>query len=156
MTSQSPAATLAALRRLLLAVLSFGLVGTAIDLLLIGHDEDGFQMIPLAVVGLALVATAATAFTTQGSSAQTFVLRLFRTVMVWLMFSGALGAVLHFRANMEFKLEMDPSLGGLALFWSVVQAKAPPAMAPASLVLFGLLGLVAVYRRRDDPRPGVR
>ena len=60
--------------------------------------------------------------------------------------------VLHYRANMEFKLEMDPSLSGLALFSSVVRAKAPPAMAPATLVLLGLLGLAAAYRRPDDSR----
>ena len=45
--------------------------------------------------------------------------------MLLLMLSGATGTVLHYRANMEFKLEMDPSLSGFALFSSVVQAKAP-------------------------------
>ena len=69
---------------------------------------------------------------------------------------GGLGAVLHYRANMEFKLEMDPSLSGLALFSSVVRAKAPPAMAPATMVLLGLLGLVAAYRRPDDSGIDVR
>ena len=59
--------------------------------------------------------------------------------------------VLHYRANMEFKLEMDPSLSGFALFSSVVRAKAPPALAPATLALLGLLGLTSAFRRRDDP-----
>ena len=59
--------------------------------------------------------------------------------------------VLHYRANMEFKLEMDPTLSGLALFWSVVRAKTPPALAPATLALLGLLGLTYAFRRRDDP-----
>ncbi len=77
--------------------------------------------------------------------------RLFRAVMVLLILTGGVGAVLHYRANMEFKLEMDPSLSGLALFTSVVRAKAPPAMAPATLVLLGLLGLAAAYRRPGDP-----
>ena len=60
--------------------------------------------------------------------------------------SGATGTVLHYRANMEFKLEMDPSMSGLALFWSVVQAKAPPALAPGNMALLGLLGLACAFR----------
>ena len=43
MTVASPATTLAALRRLLLGLLAFGLIGTATDLLLIGHDEDAWR-----------------------------------------------------------------------------------------------------------------
>ena len=150
-TAARPAQTLTALRRLLLGLLAFGLVGTATDLLLISHDEDLWQMIPLAVIGLALAATALLARTGADAGRAMMVVRLFRAVMLLLILTGGLGAVLHYRANMEFKLEMDPSLSGFALFSSVVTAKAPPAMAPATLVLLGLLGLVGVYRRPDDP-----
>jgi len=153
-TPSSPSATLAALRRLLLGLLTFGLVGTATDLLLISHDENAWQVIPLAMIGLALAATALLALTRHGRTAMT--VRLFRAVMVLVMVTGGMGAVLHYRANMEFKLEMDPSLSGLALFSSVVRAKAPPAMAPATLVLLGLLGLAATYRRLDDSRYDTR
>jgi hypothetical protein len=156
MTTDSPAATLAALRRLLLGLLAFGLVGTATDLLLIGHYEDAWQLAPLAMIGLALLATASLAFTGSASGRAAMVGGLFRAAMVLLIFTGGVGAVLHYRANMEFKLEMDPSLSGLALFSSVVRAKAPPAMAPATMVLLGLLGLATAYRRPDDPRFGPR
>jgi len=71
--------------------------------------------------------------------------------MVVLIVTGGAGMVLHYRANMEFKLEMDPTLDGFALFWSVVRAKTPPALAPATLALLGLLGLTHAFRRRDDP-----
>lgn len=152
MSTGSPTTTLTALRRLLLGLLAFGLVGTATDLLLIGHDEDALQVIPLAMIGLALVATAVLARTGPAAGREAVAVRLFRAVMVVLIVTGGVGAVLHYRANMEFKLEMDPSLSGLALFASVVRAKAPPAMAPATLVLLGLLGLVAAYRRPDDSR----
>jgi len=67
-----------------------------------------------------------------------------------LIVSGGLGTVLHYRANMEFKLEMDPSMGGFALFSSVMRAKAPPALAPGNMALLGLLGLVCAYRL-DSP-----
>ena len=62
-TAASPATTLAALRRLLLGLLAFGLVGTATDLLLIGHVEDAWQAIPLAAIALALVVTTLLALT---------------------------------------------------------------------------------------------
>ena len=155
MTTASPAITLSALRRLLLGLLAFGLLGTATDLLLIGHHEDVWQVTPLATIALALVVAAALALTDRGGRAA-MMIGLFRAVMVVLILTGGVGAVLHYRANMEFKLEMDPSLSGLTLFSSVVRAKAPPAMAPAALVFLGLLGLVAVYRRRDDPRIDTR
>ena len=155
-TASASAGTLAALRRLLLGLLAFGLVGTATDLLLIGHDEDVWQVIPLAMIGVALVVTANLALGRPSTGRGVLAVRLFRAVMVVLILTGGLGAVLHYRANMEFKLEMDPSLSGLALFSSVVRAKAPPAMAPATMVLLGLLGLVAAYRRPDDSGIDVR
>ena len=156
MMAASPATTLSALRRLLLGLLAFGLVGTATDLLLISHVEDVWQVIPLAVIGVALVVTAALAISSPATGRVAKTVRMFRAVMVLLMLTGGVGAVLHYRANMEFKLEMDPSLSGWALFSSVVRAKAPPAMAPATLVLLGLLGLTAAYRRPDDSRIDTR
>jgi len=154
MMAVPPATTLLGLRRLLLGILAFGLVGTATDLLLIDHDEDVWQAIPLVMIGLALIVTTVLALIGSGRGAMA--VRLFRAVMVLLMLTGGFGTVLHYRANMEFKLEMDPSLSGLALFISVVRAKAPPAMAPATLVLLGLLGLAAAYRRQEDPRVDAR
>jgi hypothetical protein len=144
MSQTSALATLATLRRLLLAILLFGLVGTATELVLIGHDKDAWQVIPLVVLAVAIVATLTmlrTRFT--GATAAT---RLFRGAMVLLMLSGATGSVLHYRANMEFKREMDPSLTGFALFSSVVQAQSPPALAPGNMALLGLLGLACVFR----------
>ena len=156
MKAASAAITLGALRRLLLGLLAFGLVGTATDLFLIGHYEDVWQVAPLAMIGLALVVAAALALTDRPTGRAAMTVWLFRAVMVLLILTGGVGAVLHYRANMEFKLEMDPSLSGLTLFSSVVRAKAPPAMAPAALMFLGLLGLVAAYRRPDDPRVDTR
>ncbi len=156
MTGASPATTLAALRRLLLGLLVFGLVGTATDRLLIGHDEDLWQVLPLAMIGVALIVTTLLALTRPATGRAAMTVRLFRAVMVVLILTGGVGVALHYRANMEFKLEMDPSLSGLALFSSVVRAKAPPTMAPATMVLLGLLGLAAAYRRLDDPHIDAR
>lgn len=106
-----------------------------------GHDEDVWQLIPLFVMAIAAL-SAAPLFANSPASIR---VTAFRAVMILMMVTGALGAVLHYRANMEFKLEMDPSLGGLALFMSVVKATAPPALAPGNLALLGLVGLASTY-----------
>jgi hypothetical protein len=142
MSDVSPHTTLAAIRRLLLWLLLFGLLGTAIELVLMGHDEDAWQMIPLAVIALAAIACLAMVT----SRSRLVVARLFRLAMVLLIVSGGLGTILHYRANMEFKLEMDPSMSGFALFSSVMRAKAPPALAPGNMALLGLLGLASAFR----------
>lgn len=142
MPESTPIATLATLRRLLLGILLFGLVGTATELTLMGHDEDGWQMIPLVVLTMAILASIAML----AIGHRAWVAPGFRMAMLLLMLSGAMGSVLHYRANMEFKLEMDPSLAGFALFSSVIRAKAPPALAPGNMALLGLLGLACAFR----------
>jgi hypothetical protein len=145
MSQTTSIATLVALRRLLLATWWFGLAGTGAELLLMGHVEDGWQLVPVILVALAGLARVAmvVARSTSGAAAAMW---LFRGVMVMLMLSGVTGAVLHYRANMEFKREMDPSLSGFKLFSTVVQAKAPPTLAPGTMTLLGVLGLASVFR----------
>jgi hypothetical protein len=152
----NPLATLTALRRLLLGILMFGLAGTAADLLLIGHDEDAWQLLPLVMTGIAAIVAVGLAVTSSTSPRASAWIRTLQTVMVLLILTGLLGMILHYRANMEFKLEMDPTLSGFALFSSVVRATAPPALAPATLVLLGLVGLACAFRRRADPSSGNR
>lgn len=147
--------TVTVLRRLLLGLLLFGLTGTATELLLISHDEDIWQMIPIVAIALAALASIGLAATSRATP-PAVLMRSFQGMMVLLILTGGAGIVLHYRANMEFKLEMDPTLGGLALFWSVVRAKTPPALAPATLALLGLLGLTYAFRRRDDPPSAIR
>jgi len=137
MSGSSPH-TLATIRRLLLGLLAFGMTGTTAELWLMGHHEDWKQLIPLAMMGLSMVALIWFWRSQQGAAAW-----LFRVCMVLLAVTGAAGSVLHYRANMEFQLEMDSSLGGMALLTKVLHAKAPPALAPANMALFGLLGLIS-------------
>jgi multisubunit Na+/H+ antiporter MnhB subunit len=152
MSDTAPQATLDALRRLLLAILFFGLLGTGTELILIGHDEDGLQMVPLVVLAIAVLASLMMV-TMRSTSSALAATRLFRGAMVLLILSGATGSVLHFRAGMEFKREVDPSLSGFALFSSVVQAKAPPALSPGTLALLGLLGFACVFRLDSPASP---
>lgn len=146
----TPEATIATLRTLLLAILLFGMIGTATELILIDHHEDAWQWIPILVLGAGVLAGGA--MLAAGSRAPRALTYGFRAVMVLLILSGGLGSALHFQANREFKLEMDPSLSGFALFSSVIRAKTPPSLAPGTMVLLGLVGLASAFRR-ELPRP---
>jgi hypothetical protein len=147
MDRTSPRAILVTLRRLLLCLLILGIGGTATELLLIGHDEDRWQLIPLILLTLAAPASLVMLATAPRRAATAT--RLFQATMVLLILSGGLGSLLHYRASMEFKQEMDPSLRGFALFSSVIHAKAPPTLAPGSMALLGLLGLASVFRLEE-------
>lgn len=142
--------TLGRLRALLLAVLAFGLTGTAVDLFLLEHYEDVWQAPPLVAVALGLV-TVAWAWRTGSAAA----VRTLRLVMIVCLLTGAAGVAWHYQANVEFQREMDPSLGGWPLAVKVIRAKAPPALAPAAMIQIGLLGLLYTYRHgalvRRDP-----
>lgn len=122
-------------RRGILAVLLIGTLGMAVELLLLAHYEEVDQLIPL-VLAAAGVGTLAWTTLAPGPAA----LLALRAVMAGFVLAGAVGVVLHFQANAEFQREIDPALGGLALFWKVVQAKAPPALAPGVMVQLGVLG----------------
>jgi hypothetical protein len=125
-----------ALRQAILVVFLLGLVGSAVELLLLGHYEDVRQTIPLVLSGVSLVALAAF-----GATGAWLALRAFQGTMLLFVVSGAVGVWLHFQANREFQLEVNPSLSGWALVSKALQAKTPPALAPGVMVQLGLLGL---------------
>jgi hypothetical protein len=145
------------LRRLLLLILALGLMGTAADLLLIGHYEDGWQMPPLVLIAIALVIVVWLAI--RGAQAGWIGVLALRVTMTMFILAGAAGVLLHYNGNREFQLEMDPSLSGTQLLLKVMTAKAPPALAPGVMVQLGLLGLVYTYRhpalvvQRHPPEP---
>lgn len=136
-----PADPYAALRRLLLALLAFGLAGTAVELTLLGHDEDIRQFVPFAAIAVALTSVAAMAWSTRAR-----VVRTFRVLMVALMAAGLAGVVLHYLGNRAFQRDMDPEASEWQLFAKIIHAKAPPLLAPGVLVQFGLLGLITTFQ----------
>jgi len=133
------------IRRLLLQVLLVGMIGTGAELLLLGHTEDAMQWVPL--VALALGVLLAAAALVRETPA---VIRSFAAVMVGYLVSSAVGLYLHYRGNVEFELEMYPSRSGTELVWEALTG-ATPALAPGSLGLLGLVGLVYAFRH-----PGLR
>jgi hypothetical protein len=128
-------------RKILLAILALGIAGTLTELLLIEHTEDVVQWVPmiLLVAALALLAWQSVR---EGSAS----LQLMRWLMCGFVAAGVAGIYFHFRGSAEFKLESQPNLAGMALFWQAVRAKTPPLLAPGSMVQLGLLGLVYTYK----------
>jgi hypothetical protein len=130
-----------ALRRILLGILLIGLAGLGTELLLLEHDENATQIIPLALIAIAFVVIAWQAARESDASLMTL-----QITMVLFVAAGLLGVVLHYQANVEFQREVDPSIAGWALLAKAMTAKTPPALAPGSMVQLGLIGLAYAFR----------
>jgi cation transport ATPase len=128
-------------RRMMLFILVFGLLGTAAELLLLSHVEGALQLIPLILMLAALLVIGWHLLAGTRSS-----LRAMRVSMLAFVLAGAVGVGLHYRGSMEFQTEVDPELAGFALFKKVMTSKAPPALAPGIMVQLGLLGLAYTWR----------
>ena len=128
------------IRALLLLLVLVGAVGLMLELLLLEHYESPWQWAPLVVL-TATMATGIAAWRAPGPRA----LGAFRAVMMVCLVAGFVGLILHFKGNLEFALERDPSLAGLALIWKCLRG-ATPALAPGAMAQLGLLGLVYTYR----------
>lgn len=136
---------LQAVRRFLLAILAIGMTGTAVELLLLKHDEELVQFVPLVAIGLGLAAMAW--HLVRASRASLLALQV---VMGLFLVAGLAGVFFHFRANLQYQREFDATLQGRALIWQALQAKVPPALAPGVLVQLGLIGLAYTYRQRGE------
>lgn len=132
--------TLSLLRRGLLALLAFGAVGLIGELVLLEHYEEYAMWIPLTLLALSLVVIA-WHWWDEGRRS----LRLLQAVMILLVVAGPVGAFLHVRGNYLSEREFDPSVLGFDLWLAVFRGEAP-ALAPGTLVQFGLLGLLYAYR----------
>jgi hypothetical protein len=127
-------------------LLACGLAGTFAELLLFAHHEDAAQAIPLVLLSIAAGALAWMSLRPRRST-----VRAFQIAMGLLIAGGLTGVALHFRANVEFQREVDPGIQRWPLVSKALHAKAPPALAPGSLVQLGLLGLVLAYGHGRKP-----
>jgi hypothetical protein len=133
--------TLVTIRRLLLVVMFLGIVGIETELLLIGHYEGVTQRIPLGLLLLAF-----TVLCWHLAKPRRASVRALQMTMALFILGGAIGILFHYLGAKEFQLEVNPSISGVALFWKVMRAKAPPALAPATLIGLGVLGLTYAFR----------
>lgn len=135
------------MRILLLTLFVIGTAGLLVELVLLEHYEDIWQLIPMVLLAAGLVLVAWYAFRPSPASQQAF-----RGLMLAYLASGIVGVFLHYQVNTEFELERDGGLRGLGLFTEAIYG-ATPTLAPGAMVQLGLLGLVATIgrlRRRDS------
>lgn len=132
--------TLTSIRRFLLIALAVGIAGTAGELLLLGHVESTAQWIPVVALGTAILVLVWHALAPGHGS----VLAL-RLLMAGFIVAGIVGVALHYDGNAEFERELHPTDAGMT-FIAHVLTGATPALAPGSMVLLGLVGLVHAYR----------
>jgi hypothetical protein len=128
------------LRQLILALVFIGIAGLEIELALLRHAESLSQWIPHVALLIGLIVTVAVYFRPAPR-----ILKVFQAVMLIFVAVGALGIYLHYRGNVEFALERDPSLSGARLIWKALRG-ATPALAPGALAQLGLLGLLFAYK----------
>ena len=139
-TNPPETSTLTFIRRLLLASLAAGIVGTAAELILLGHVDSAAQWIP--VVALAAAVPLLLWHATRPGP---FTVRLIRLLMCAYIVVGVIGVGLHYDGNVEFERELHPKDAGLAFLRHTI-AGATPVLAPGSMVLLGLLGIAHMYR----------
>ena len=128
----------------------FGAAGLGLELLLLGHFAEPWQWTPLVLLGLGLVL--GSLMTLRGSRT---VVRAFQALMVAYLVGTGLGIFLHLKSNVEFELELRPTMAGGELILESLRG-AMPALAPGALAQLGLLGLLITYKHpqlSDRGRP---
>jgi hypothetical protein len=139
------------LPRLLLATFFIGLLGTSSELFLLEHYEDVKQLIPFGVAALGFAIGGWYAVRPGPQST-----RAFRALLWLFVVSGMVGVFLHYRGNVEFEVERDASLRGVALFWESLRG-ATPALAPGTMIFLAMIGYASTLAREAPlarPRTG--
>jgi hypothetical protein len=139
------------IRRGMLAVLVFGCVGLIADLVLLEHYAELTQLPPLVLCVLGIIAVIAHWI---GNGAKS--VRALQVVGLLMVLSGALGMYFHGEENLEHATrdaeEYGEAASGSAFWMSVVKGDAP-ALAPGTMIQFGLLALLYAYRHPALKRP---
>ena len=137
------------LRLWIVGIIVLGLIGTMTELLLLEHDEQALQFVPLVLMVLGAVTLGWHAMAKSTAS-----LRALQIVMGLFVLSGFAGMAAHFNGSMEYQLELNPDLTMAELLDKIIHAKAPPLLAPGMMIQMGLLGLAYAYTdlryRRSD------
>lgn len=132
--------TIAVIRRVLLATLIVGLLGTVAELFLLKHIDGLYQLIPVGLIGVALLCLIWFGIT-RGAPP----LRALQWVMALFLASGIAGAAFHYTRNVADARESDPSLSGKALYMDALLGTTP-ALAPGAMIQLGLIGLLFTFR----------
>jgi hypothetical protein len=128
------------IRQALWLVLVMGLVGLEIELFLIKHTDGAWELVPLALIGVAALTVL-----WYGVSRSAVSLRVLQAMMILFVASGVFGLLLHFRGNVAYERDSNPSLSGRALYQAAVLGSTP-TLAPGAMIQLGLVGLVFTFR----------
>jgi hypothetical protein len=128
------------LRRWILAVLAFGLLGTITELTFLSHFEQPLQYVPMVLIVLSLIT-----ILWQWRAPSAGSLRAFQILMVLFVVAGAAGIIAHAYGSAEFQFDLNPDIRRWELVEKVLRAKAPPVLAPGMMAMMGLFGLGYVY-----------
>ena len=122
------------LKKVLVLALLFMMIGTLLELYLLDHYEDTWQLIPILSVGTTLVTLLILFF-----KKTTKVVNLFKAVLILTALSGVYGVYLHLQSNFEFEQDMKPTATNLELITESLSG-ALPTLAPMSLVVLACIG----------------
>lgn len=132
-------AIVAVVRRVLMVILVLAIAGLLVELLLIEHFEDTWQLVPLVLLGLALPALAWHALAPRPASE-----RVWRGLMALFVIAGFIGFYMHYAGNVEFELEQNPHATRWMLFREAMMG-ATPSLAPGAMIQIGLIGLLYAF-----------
>lgn len=120
-------------------ILFVTMVGTLVELFLLEHTEGFWQQVPIGLSILGIILLVVSALVRRALARHTM-----RLAMLLACASGGVGVWQHYRGNVEFELEMYPTLEGFELFREAMTG-ATPVLAPGVMVTIGMLGLVWTF-----------
>jgi hypothetical protein len=127
---------------MLMVIYLVGACGILLELVLMEHTEDIWQLIPILLIGSSVLLLMAHLWLQRR-----WVLRGFQMNIVLVLLAAILGIWLHFDGKSEFQLEINPELSGWDLVWKCIHGHSlPPVLAPGAMILLGWVGLAGLYR----------
>lgn len=133
-------ATVRTMRRALIVIMLFGLIGTEIELFLLKHTEGFWQQLPIWLIGVAVVVVL-----WAGVSGSRPAVRSLQGIAALFLVAGAIGVIQHYNGNLLNEQESNPGLSGLELYRLTVMG-ATPLLAPGIMLQLGLTGLLYAFR----------
>ena len=121
-------------KKMIVLALLFMMIGTLLELYLLDHYEDAFQLIPVLCIAFSLI-NLIILFLKKSK----IIIKLFKLVLVLTSFSGIYGVFLHLQSNFEFEQDMKPTATNWELF-SESLSGALPTLAPMSMLVLAFIG----------------
>ncbi len=121
-------------KKMIVLALLFMTIGTLLELYLLDHYEDAFQLIPVLCIAFSLINLIILFF-----KKSKIIIKLFKLVLVLTSFSGVYGVFLHLQSNFEFEQDMKPTATNWELF-SESLSGALPTLAPMSMLVLAFIG----------------